>query len=78
MKALFRNHFPFVEGTPIEELTPEQKLIKQTYDKLYPADTIPVASDSEKKSRSSAEAEAKGNRLREVHADEQSTEGNGE
>ena len=36
MKALFRNHFPFVEGTPEEALTPEQKLIKQTYDKLYP------------------------------------------
>lgn len=36
MKALFRNHFPFVEGTPEEELTPEQLIVKQTYEKLYP------------------------------------------
>lgn len=35
MKALFKSHFPFVEGTPVEELDPSQKLIKQTYDKLY-------------------------------------------
>lgn len=34
MKDLFRNHFPFVEQ-PAEGLTKEQKLIKQTYDKLY-------------------------------------------
>lgn len=39
MKALFKSHFPFVEGSA-EELTKEQKLIKQTYDKLYPTKTV--------------------------------------
>lgn len=39
MKALFKSHFPFVEGTPVEELDPSQKLIKQTYDKLYQTKT---------------------------------------
>jgi len=77
MKALFRNHFTFVEGVPEEELTPEQKLIKQTYDKLYPSDDVPDAADSTQESRPVAKTKVKGNRLREVHADEQPAEGNG-
>lgn len=36
MKALFKSHFPYVEGTPEEELDSSQKLIKQTYENLYP------------------------------------------
>jgi hypothetical protein len=78
MKALFRNHFPFVEGTPIEELDGSQLLIKQTYDKLYSSDSVPVVTDSEKDSRSDTATEAKTNRLRKVHADERPLEGSGE
>lgn len=75
MKALFRNHFPFVEGALIEELTPEQKLIKQTYDKLYPVDSILADPYIETKIRPDTKAKVKTDRLREVHNDEQSSEG---
>ncbi len=74
MKALFRNHFPFVEGTPEEELTPEQLITKQTYDKLYPSDNVPDVADSTQDGRPDTKATTKANRLREVHADEQSAE----
>lgn len=77
MKALFRNHFPFVEGVP-EGLTPEQKLIKQTYDKLYPSDSIPVVADSTEESRQDTKAPIKADRLRKVRADERTSEGSGE
>lgn len=78
MKALFRNHFPFVEGTPIEELDSSQKLIKQTYDKLYPSDSVPVVADSTEESRQDTKAPIKADRLRKVHADERTSEGSGE
>lgn len=55
MKALFKSHFPFVEGTPEDQLTREQKLIKQTYDKLYPEKIKTVKTD----------------RLREVHGNDE-------
>lgn len=78
MKALFRNHFPFVEGTPEEELTPEQLITKQTYDKLYPSDNVPVVADSTQESRPDTKAKVKTNRLREVHADEAGSGNGGE
>jgi len=78
MKALFRNHFPFVEGTPIEELDSSQLLIKQTYDKLYPADNVLVVADSTEESGSDTKAPIKADRLRKVHADERPSEGSGE
>lgn len=55
MKALFKSHFPFVEGSA-EELTKEQKLIKQTYDKLYPEKKIKAV---------------EADRLREVHGNDE-------
>jgi len=61
MKALFKNHFPFVES-PESELDPSQKLIKQTYEKLYPKEEIKTV---------------KTNRLREVHGNDEPAEGAG-
>jgi len=58
MKALFKSHFPFVES-PDSELDPSQKLIKQTYDKIYPEEVKTV----------------KTNRLREVHGNDEPAEG---
>lgn len=55
MKELFKSHFPFVEGTPEDQLTNEQKLIKQTYDKLYPEKIKTIKTD----------------RLREVHGNDE-------
>lgn len=78
MKALFRNHFPFVEGTPEEELDSSQLLIKKTYDKLYPSDSVLIVADSAEESRPNTKATIKADRLRKVHADERSTEGSGE
>ncbi len=78
MKALFRNHFPFVEGTPEEELTPEQLITKQTYDKLYPSNNVPDVAYSTQESRPDTKAEAKTNRLREVYADEAGAGNRGE
>jgi len=60
MKALFKSHFPFVES-PESELDPSQKLIKQTYEKLYPEEVKTV----------------KTNRLREVHGNDEPVKGAG-
>jgi len=78
MKALFKSHFPFVESTPEEELDSSQKLIKQTYDKLYPDNAVSVVTDSKKKTRQNTESsETKTNRLREVHRNDESIKGDG-
>lgn len=71
MKALFRNHFPFVEGTPEEELDSSQLLIKQTYDKLYPSDSVSVTPVLSEESGSTTETEIKTDRLRDIPTDEQ-------
>jgi hypothetical protein len=78
MKALFRNHFPFVEGTPIEELDSSQLIIKQTYDKLYSSDSVFVVADSKEESRSDTKAKVKADRLRKVYPDEHQVKGSGE
>jgi len=79
MKALFKSHFPFVEGTPEEELDSSQKLIKQTYEKLYPDSVVSGITDSKKKTRQHSKSqETETNRLREVHANERPSEGSGE
>lgn len=75
MKALFRNHFPFVEGVPEEELTPEQLITKKTYDKLYPNDSVSAGPVITKDSGQNAISKTKGSGLRKVHADERSLEG---
>ena len=75
MKALFESHFPFVKDKEAE-LTPEQKLIKETYDKLYPTGLVPVGAVFTQESGSNTKTETKADRLREVHADEAGS-GNG-
>ena len=76
MKALFKSHFPFVEGTPEEELTSEQKLIKKTYDKLYPDNTVSGVVDSKKKTGQAAKIKkAEADRLREVHGNDEPASG---
>ncbi len=76
MKDLFKSHFPFVEGVPEEELTSEQKLIKKTYDKLYPDNTISGVIDSKKKTGQAAKSsETKTDRLREVHGNDEPAPG---
>ena len=78
MKALFKSHFPFVEGTPEEKLDPSQKIIKQTYDKLYPNNVVSGVTDSEKEIRQYSEsAETETDRLREVRNDDEPAEGAG-
>lgn len=78
MKALFRNHFPFVEGTPIEELDSSQLFIKQTYDKLYPSDSVLAVADSKEESRQNTKTKVKADRLRKVYPDERQAKGSGE
>jgi len=77
MKALFKSHFPFVESSE-SELDPSQKLIKQTYDKLYPDNVVSDVTDSKKKIRQNPESsETETNRLREVHGNDEPVEGTG-
>ena len=72
MKALFESHFPFVKDREAE-LTPEQTIVKQTYDKLYPTGVVPVGTVFTKESGSDSKAEVKRSGLREVHANEAGT-----
>lgn len=74
MKALFKSHFPFVEGSE-EELTKEQKLIKQTYDKLYNSNNVPADTDSKEKIRQDKKAKAKSGELREIRSNDSGTRG---
>lgn len=48
--------------SPESELDPSQKIIKQTYDKLYPKEEVKAV---------------KTNRLREVHGNDEPAEGGG-
>lgn len=76
MKALFKSHFPFVEGVPESELTPEQLITKQTYDKLYTTDSVLADPYVKEKIRPNTKAKAETDRLREVHGnDEPATAG---
>lgn len=75
MKALFKSHFPFVEGIPESELTPEQLIIKQTYDKLYPSGRISMSFSHKNETRANTKTKAETDRLRKVYGNDEPAKG---